>query len=405
MTVVDRPATYREVFAEPSFRALFTARTLAIGATSLQIFALSVLVYAGTGSPLLSALAFGAGFLPQVVGGMLLGSLTDRLSPRPLIVAGYTVEAGLAAALGWLDLPVAASLTLVAVVACGTPVFAGAAARVIAERLTGDAYVLGRSVSNMSSSTAQLLGLAGGGVAVATLGARTALLCAAGCHVAAAVIVRFGLPAAGASGAGAKDGAGRGGAVRDSWTGAVALLSDRTIRRLLLAQWLPSALAAGAEALLVAYGAGRGFAAGSGALLMAAPALGMLAGNFGAGRCMRPSLRERSSPWFLLVLGTPLIALLAGPPLPVAVGLLVVAGTGFAYGLGLQRAFLAAAPEDRRGQLFALLSTGLMALQGVGPLVLGAVAEVTSPAVAIAVAGAATVLVAPSLRRPRHDSV
>lgn len=396
MTVADRPATYREVFAEGSFRALFAARTLTIGATSLQIFALSVLVYAGTGSPLLSAVAFGAGFLPQVVGGLLLGSLTDRLRPRPLIVAGYAVEALLAAALGLLDLPVAVSLTLVAVIACGTPVFAGAAARVIAERLTGDAYVLGRSVSNMSSSAAQLLGLAGGGVAVAAAGPRTALLFAAGCHVAAAVVVRFGLPATAATPWE------RGGAIRDSWTGAVALLSDRTIRRLLLAQWLPSAFVAGAEALLVAYGAGRGFPAGTGAVLMGAPAVGMLLGNFAAGRFLRPSLRERSSPVFLVVLGAPLIALPAAPPLPVLVALLIVAGTGFAYGLGLQRAFLAAAPEERRGQLFALFSTGMMALQGVGPLLLGALAELTSPAPAIAVAGAATVLVAPSLRRLRH---
>ncbi|GAA3221288.1 MFS transporter [Dactylosporangium siamense] len=393
MTVVDRPATYREVFAEGSFRALFAARTLAIGANSLQIFALSVLVYASTGSPLLSALAFGAGFLPQVVGGLLLGSLTDRLRARPLIVAGYAVEALLAAALGLLDLPVAVSLTLVAVVACGTPVFAGAAARVIAERLTGDAYVLGRSVSNMSSSAAQLLGLAGGGVAVAAVGPRDALLFAAGCHLLAAAIVRFGLPTAGRSAARS------GGAVRDSWTGAVALLSDRTIRRLLLAQWLPSAFVAGAEALLVAYGASRGFPPGTGAVLMAAPPVGMLVGNFAAGRLMRPSLRERSSPAFLLVLGTPLIGLLAAPPLPLLVALLVVAGTGFAYGLGLQRAFLAAAPEDRRGQLFALQSTGLMALQGVGPLLLGTLAQLTTPALAIAVAGVATVLVAPSLRR------
>ncbi|MEV4516670.1 MFS transporter [Dactylosporangium sp. NPDC049525] len=398
MTVADRPATYREVFAERSFRALFVARTLAIGAMSLQIFALSVLVYAGTGSPLLSALAFGAGFLPQVVGGLLLGSLTDRLRPRPLIVAGYAVEALLAAALGLLDLPVAVSLTLVAVIACGTPVFAGAAARVIAERLAGDAYVLGRSVSNMSSSAAQLLGLAGGGVAVAAVGPRPALLFAAGCHVLAAAVVRFGLPATARPAAPAQE---RAGAVRDSWTGAVALLSDRTIRRLLLAQWLPSAFVAGAEALLVAYGAGRGFPAGTGAVLMGAPAVGMLLGNFVAGRFLRPTLRERAAPAFVVVLGTPLIALLATPSLPVLVGLLVVAGTGFAFGLGLQRAFLAAAPQDRRGQLFALFSTGMMALQGIGPVVLGAVAELSTPALAIAVAGVATVLVAPSLRRLR----
>src|SRR3954462_14735222 len=60
MTVADRPATYREVFAEPSFRALFVARTLAIGANAVQIFALSVLVYSRTASPPLSAPAFGA---------------------------------------------------------------------------------------------------------------------------------------------------------------------------------------------------------------------------------------------------------------------------------------------------------------------------------------------------------
>jgi len=394
MTVVDRPATYREVFAEPSFRALFLARTLAIGANAVQIFALSVLVYSRTGSPLLSALAFGAGFLPQFVGGLLLGALTDRLRPRPLIVVGYGVEAALAAALGLLDLPVALSLTLVAVIACGTPVFAGAAARVIAERLTGDAYVLGRSVSNMSSSTAQLLGLAGGGIAVAAAGPHAALLGAAGCHVAAAIAVRLGLPAAHSR----VPEQPRTGAIRDSWTGAVAMLGDGTIRRLLLAQWLPSAFVAGAEALFVAYGAGRGFPTGAGAVLMGAPAVGMLLGNFVVGRFVRPVRRERLVRAFLVILGAPLIVLLVAPPLPVVVGLLVVAGTGFAYGLGLQRAFLDAAPEHRRGQLFALLSTGLMALQGIGPLVLGALAQVTSPVLAIAAAGLATVLVAAKVK-------
>ncbi|XVV17017.1 MFS transporter [Actinoplanes sp. CA-131856] len=393
MTVADRPATYREVFAEPSFRVLFVARTLAIGATSLQIFALSVLVYAGTGSPLLSALAFAAGFLPQFAGGLLLGSLTDRLPARRLITIGYAVEAALAALLGLAHLPVAASLLLVALVATGTPVFAGAAARVIAERLTGDAYVLGRSVSNMSSSAAQLLGLAAGGVAVAALGPRPALLVAAGCFAVAAAAARLGLPPDTAPSP-----ANQGGAVRDSWVGARSMLSDRTIRRLLLVQWLPSALIAGAEALLVSYGGRRGFPPGAGAILMAAPAVGMLLGNFVVGRFLRPSLRERLAGAFVVVLGAPLIVLLIAPPLPVVVALLVLAGTGYAYGLGVQRAFLEAAPADRRGQLFALFSTGLMALQGVGPLVLGVVAEATTPTLAIAVAGAATVLIAPALR-------
>ncbi|GIF78359.1 MFS transporter [Asanoa siamensis] len=393
MTATQRPATYREVFAEPSFRALFAAQSLAVGAVSLQIYALSVLVYAATGSPLLSAVAFGAGFLPQFVGGLLLGSLPDRLPPRPLIVAGYLVEMTLAGVLALADLPVATSLALVALVAVGTPVFAGSALRVIADRLTGDAYVLGRSVSTMSSSAAQLLGLAAGGVAVAALGPRNALLVAAAGHLLAAVTVRFGLPAE------AVTGARRGSAVRDSLTGARGLLTDRVLRRLLLAQWLPLCFVVGAEALLVSYAASRGFASGAGALLMAAPPAGMLLGNAVAGRLLRPAVRERHTGTLLFLLGAPLLGLAATPPLVVTAGLLVLSGAGFAYEVGLQRRFLAAAPDDRRGQVFALLATGVMVFQGTGPLLVGAAAQVTTPAVAIAAAGLATLLVAPFLRR------
>jgi predicted MFS family arabinose efflux permease len=415
MTVAARPATYREVFAEPSFRTLFVARTFAVSATSLQIFALSVLVYASTGSPLLSALAFGAGFLPQFAGGLLLGSLTDRLPARPLIVTGYAAEAALSATLGLVDLPVAAALLLVAAMATITPVFAGAASKVIAERLTGDAYVLGRAVSSMSSSIAQLLGLAGGGVAVAALGTRDALLLAAAGFVIAAAVVHLALPAGagsprasgswgtpGSPGAGGGSGRSAGkrrGAVRDSWTGARDMLADRTIRRLLLAQWLPCALAVGAEALLVSYAARRGLPPGSGALLMGAPAAGMLLGDLIVGRFVKPAWRERLTGPLVLLLGAPLLLLPLNPPLPATVTLLVLSGFGFAYSLGLQRAFLEAAPPDRVGQLFALLSTGMMALQGTGPLLAGALAELTSPATAAATAGAATMLAAVLTRK------
>lgn len=56
-------ATYREVLAEPRFRLLFSTRTVAITADALRITTFSVLVFSATGSPLLSALAFGIGFI------------------------------------------------------------------------------------------------------------------------------------------------------------------------------------------------------------------------------------------------------------------------------------------------------------------------------------------------------
>jgi predicted MFS family arabinose efflux permease len=187
--------------------------------------------------------------------------------------------------------------------------------------------------------------------------------------------------------------------VKASWSGSWHLLARRSVRRLLLAQWLPPALAVGAEALLVPYAGERRFPVGAAGLLLAALPIGMLLGDFAVGRFMQPALRERLSAPMVVLLGAPLPLLLLGPPFPVAVLLLVLSGSGFAYTLGLQRPFVDIVPEAQRGLAFALLSTGLMTLQGVGPLVAGVVAEFTSPAIAIGVTGVATMLAA-LLARP-----
>ncbi|MFD0327966.1 hypothetical protein ACFQZC_06295 [Streptacidiphilus monticola] len=251
--------TYREVLTDRRFRLLFTTRTLGIVGDTLRITTLSVLVYADTRSALFSALAFGVGFLPQLLGSMLLGSLTDSLRPRSLITAGYLLQAAGALLLGLLRLPVVLSLTVVGTVALVSPVFNGASSRLVAETLDGDAYVLGRSLNNIASSGAQLVGLAGGGIAVAALGPRGALLVAAAIQLAVAAAIRLRLPDLPALHP--ADGA----VVRRSWSGNGTLLRTRPVRRLLLAQWLPSAFVASAESLVVAY-------AGAGASLPAATA-------------------------------------------------------------------------------------------------------------------------------------
>ncbi|SNT64206.1 Major Facilitator Superfamily protein [Asanoa hainanensis] len=389
-------ATYREVFAVPAFRVLFVSRSIAIAADALRIVALSVLVFAATGSPLLSAITFAIGFLPQVLGGALFGSLADRLRPRPLIVAGYGAECVAALTLATVPLPTWARLVLVAVVAVGTPVFNGASGRLVADVLTGDAYVLGRSVSSMASGGAQLLGLAAGGVAIAALGAQRALLLTAACHLVAALIVRFGLadlPAVPAA-----DG---GGAVRQSWSSNAALLADPWVRQLLLLQWLPSAFVVGAEALMVAYASTRGFPAGAVGLLMAASPLGMLVGHLVVGRLVPPDTRIRLVAPLVLLLGLPPVAFAFDPPLLVCAVLMTASGVGFAYSLGLQRAFVDAVPERGRGQAFGLLSTGLMTLQGVGPAVFGGLASLTAPRWAVALAGVTTVTTALLVPRRR----
>jgi len=389
-------ATYREVLAETRFRLLFATRAVAITAGSLRITTFSVLVFAATGSALLSALAFGIGFLPQLFGSLLLGSLADQLPPRALIAGGYALECAAALLLALVRMPIAASLGVMALVALTTPVFGGASSRLVAQWLKGDAYVLGRSLNNIASSGAQLFGLALGGAVVALLGPHRALAVSAALCLGCALAIRIRLPQlepgefSGAPGS-ARDGDG---AVRASLYGAGLLLRGHTVRRLMLAQWLPPAFVAGAEGLIVAYAGGRHFAPGWYAVLMGCLPVGMLAGDLLVGRLLRPPTRERLVVPLTALTGVPLVGFAAEPGVGVSSCLLVLCGFGLAYGLGLQRPFLDALPQDGQGQAFGLLGSGSMTLQGVGPACFGSVAAGIGTGGAIALAGGTAVLTA-----------
>ncbi|MFH9650006.1 MFS transporter [Streptomyces anulatus] len=395
-TQVSHRATYREVLAEPRFRLLFSTRAVAITADALRITTFSVLVFSSTGSALLSAVAFGIGFIPQLFGSLLLGSLADRLPPRALITGGYALTCATALLLALVRMPVAASLGVVALVSLATPVFHGASSRLVAQSLEGDAYVLGRSLNNIAGAGAQLFGLALGGAAVAALGPRRALAVSAVLYLGCALAIRIRLPRPqpGESGGTPGSAGGDGGAVRASLQGAGLLLRGRTVRRLTLAQWLPVALVAGAEGLIVAYAGERRFAPGWYAVLMGCLPVGMLVGDLLVGRFLRPRARERLVVPLVALAGLPLIGFAAEPGVGVSSCLLLFSGLGYAYGLGLQRPFLDALPQDGRGQAFGLLGSGSMTLQGVGPVCMGAVAAVTGTGGAIALAGGAAVLTA-----------
>jgi len=60
--------TYREVFALAEFRVLFVVRCVTMAAISIGSLALGATTYAGTGSPLLTALAMFGGPLITLLG-------------------------------------------------------------------------------------------------------------------------------------------------------------------------------------------------------------------------------------------------------------------------------------------------------------------------------------------------
>jgi predicted MFS family arabinose efflux permease len=389
--------TYRSVFAAGEFRVLFAGMLMYVLGFEFELLGLSVLVFAQTKSAFLTALTFSMGFAPQAIGGALFTALADRLPSRLVIGAGLLTRATPGLVIGlWPALPIPVMLGLVAVAATQAPVFTAAISGLLPDVLDGDRYVLGRSVFSLTAAGTQIAGLGIGGAVLAALPVRWLLLAAGGALVIAAAITRLGLRHRSAR---APGGQARG-IVRATMAGNAELLRDRTVRGLLLAQWLPGWFVAGAESLIVPYTGSLGRPAGAAGPLLAAMPAGMLIGDLLVGRFCTPATRTRLAFPLAAAMGVPLLALVFRPPLPLACLALLACGAGFAYQLGIQQAFLDSLPERRRGQGFGLNTTGTMGGQGLTPAVAGALAGSVGAAAAMAAAGAATVLAAFALRGP-----
>src|ERR1039457_991947 len=233
--------TYRDVAAAGELRARFGGRAAASAGGTMQMLAMAVLVYADTRSPLLSALAYLAGSLPQVLGAMTLLAVADRMPPRRLL-AGWGLLRALAVALLALGvLPVWTALVVLMAAGAGDGV-AGAAGYALLTDVLPGRYVLGRSVLNIADGGMQIVGYGVGGIVLATLGALPALWVAAALTVVSAAAYRYGLRERPARTSGRRS-------VRATWLTNKSLFGDSRVRGLLLAQWLPNGLIVGAEAL------------------------------------------------------------------------------------------------------------------------------------------------------------
>ena len=163
--------------------------------------------------------------------------------------------------------------------------------------------------------------------------------------------------------------------MRKTLRGNAALVAAPGVIKLIMVQCLRAAYLAAAGSLLIPYAAQRAFSPTETGLLLAATSVGMLIGDVIVGRAFGPATRERLVLPFLLVMGTPSIALMVELPYLVVAAVYAITGVGSAYLLGLQRRFLKAVPTDLQGRGFALLNTATMTVQGIGPLVFGVFAE------------------------------
>ena len=171
MTDAVRPrATFRDVFGVREFRFLWSSVILSTAGDRLALVALTLLVYDRTGSPLLAALVFAAGYLPFVIGGLFLAELADRYPRRSVMVVCDVVRAVLVAAMVLPHMPIGALIALLFVATMFAPPFDSAKASVTPEILHGERYVLGTAVLVTTLLAGEVLGAVGGGVAVAFIG-------------------------------------------------------------------------------------------------------------------------------------------------------------------------------------------------------------------------------------------
>jgi predicted MFS family arabinose efflux permease len=381
--------TYRELFRAPEFTPLFLTSAAQVAASTVTGLALGTLVYAATGSPLLSALSMFGPSLAQVIGATALLSAADRLPPRAAMT-GMALVFGLGTAVQAIPgVPVWAIFAILA--GLGTVASLGGGVRygLLTEILPAEGYLLGRSVLNMSVGIMQICGFAIGGVLVATLSARGALLAGAVLYLIAAAIARFGLSRRAPRTAGRPS-------ITQTWRNNARLWSCASRRYVYLALWVPNGLIVGCESLYVPY------APRHAGLLFASAALGMLAGDTLTGRFVPPWWRERLGAPLRLLLAAPYLVFAVQPALPVAVAAVVLASVGYSASLLLQERLIALMPGELSGHALGLHSSGMLTMQGVGAAIAGVVAQRTSPGAAMAVMAAAsvvvTVILAPGLR-------
>ncbi|MFI6394990.1 MFS transporter [Nonomuraea sp. NPDC050540] len=384
--------TYGELFRVPEFTPLFAASAAQTMASTVSGLALGTLVYAATGSPLLAALSMFGPSLAQVVGATALMSAADRLPPRAALSAlavAYGIGTAVMAVPG---LPVWSIFAVLFCLGLIASLSGGVRFGLLNEILPGHGYLLGRSVLNMSVGLTQICGFALGGLLVTVVSPRGALLAAAVLALAAALISGSGLSRRPARAPGRPS-------VAATWRTNVRLWSSAPRRYVYLALWVPNGLIAGCEALFIPY------APGHAGLLFALAAFGMLTGDMLVGRLLAPRWRERLAVPLRLLMAVPyLIFLLEPAPLPAAVAV-TLASAGFAASLPLQERLMALTPAEVRGQALGLHASGMTTLQGAGAALAGAVAQHTSPALAMSVMAMASVLVTLCLVRGLRPGV
>lgn len=383
-------ATFSQVFADGEFRALWLAQLLSVAGDQLARVAMTVLVYDRTRSALLTALTFAMTFLPWIVGGVALSGLADRLPRRQVMIACDLARLGLVLLMAAVSMSgsAAALWAMVAMLFLVTLLdspFKSARSALIADILAGERYVLGTTITQITFQTGTVLGYALGGVVVATLGTRPALLTDAVTFGVSAFLLTVWVRRRPAAQAPQER---KPGHFAEMAAGVRLVFGNPRLRTLMLFGWLVTfyVVPMGLAAPYAASFHGLPLAVGTGLVFAAIP-FGTAIGTFVLGRVVTPVRREYwMGPMAVGACGVLMLCWIQ-PGVSGSLAIFAVAGALAGYQLAANAAFVATVPAERRGQAFGLANGGMQVAQGLWFIAAGALASVVTPAATIAVSG------------------
>ena len=397
--------SYSEVFRTRGYLAIFLAAALSTWGDYLARVTVAVFVFEQTGSPFAAAATFAVSLLPSIFGRTLLAPIADRIPYKYVLITAHLLRAVL---VGGLILAVStdgalwilfALLFLIELV--GGPAIASS--QILMTDLFSDRRLYARALGlgTMSEQVNQAIGLGLGGLVVAWVGTDSALWFDLATFLLSALVIALvvrvqairGTPSAGVVGF-----------FRDIGEGAGYLFRHPVLMSLLALSLCSVWAIAAPEAVAIAYAHAKDPSASArlGGLLMAAPILGAVAGLVMVGR-WQPERQNSRMIVMALLMPLPLIGTMFAPPVPVTWLLWFGCGVLQAFMLPLQSTFSLIVPAHMRGRVFGLGGALSVAASGVAFLVAGLLAELTSPASAVAMiaVGSLFAIIVLAVRWPR----
>lgn len=377
---------YRELFAVHEYTAIFAAQLLSILGDQLARVALTVLVYARTGSPLLAAVTFAASLLPAMAGGMLGGQLADRYPRRTVMIACDLASAALVAVMALPGMPPAALIALIAVVAAVSGPFTSARAALTIDILQDRGlYPLGSSVNQTAYMTGQFAGYAAAGLVIAAAGVRGGLAIDAATFAASAILIAANVTRRPAPSKTRR---------REPLLAGVRVILAARVAAVALGLELVLCVSAAAEGTAVPLARQLGGGATAAGLLLASMTAGAAVSMTAAGRWGSPAARSRTVAPMACLSAAWLVLFAFRPPLPAAIAYLAAAGLCSGYMIATNAAFARAIADEDLGKASGAANAAMLGVQAAVIVAAGALAGHIGASATLAIAGAAGVLAA-----------